>query len=440
MVMVRIVSADELLVPEGSHVLHIGPHKTGTTSLQSALFNSRDALAEQGVRFVGYNRHPISAILAITGRRSPFTDSGRPPGMDRWDEVLGAMRSAEEPRTVLSSEFFADADDEGIQRVVDAVGADRIQVVVTLRPLAKIIPSQWQQFIQSGRIDPLDEWLHRVFEDPGAEPTFWRRHRHDRLIERWAAVVGPERVRVVVVDDSDHSSILRSFESLLGLTPGTLVVDRSKSNRSLTLGEVEAVRLFNTAFWNARLGMALHTKVMRSGAAHFLQERRPEKDERKILLPQWALDAAEPVSRAIIDGVRATDVLLAGDLELLTAQPHSREEVGETEPVTADPVVAARLAMGVLLGTDAATGADPAAAVTTVAPGEDPRAAALEAARQELRREAQARAAAAEEAQRERAAQAAAYARIPRPRRFAARALRAAARRARGLARRFDGR
>ena len=50
---------------------------------------------------------------------------------------------------VLSSEFFADASPEAIRRVVGELDPAKVQVVVTLRPLARIIPSQWQQCVQN---------------------------------------------------------------------------------------------------------------------------------------------------------------------------------------------------------------------------------------------------------------------------------------------------
>ncbi len=38
-------------LPAGTRLLHIGPHKTGTTSVQAALFAARDTMAAHGVDF-----------------------------------------------------------------------------------------------------------------------------------------------------------------------------------------------------------------------------------------------------------------------------------------------------------------------------------------------------------------------------------------------------
>ena len=41
-------------LPEGSVLLHIGPHKTGTTAIQGALAAARAELAEHGVTYPGH--------------------------------------------------------------------------------------------------------------------------------------------------------------------------------------------------------------------------------------------------------------------------------------------------------------------------------------------------------------------------------------------------
>ena len=183
--------------------------------------------------------------------------------------------------------MLADARPEAIRRVIDDLGAERAHVVVTLRPLARIVPSQWQQFVQSGLRQSYDDWLDVMLKGPPPDPmpTFWFRHRHDQLIARWADVVGPERVTVVAVDDADHGMILRVFEQLTGLEHGTLVADRDLTNRSMTMPEIEVVRAFNQLAAAEGLSGPLQAKVMRFGAAAYMKTREPEADEPGIETP-----------------------------------------------------------------------------------------------------------------------------------------------------------
>ncbi len=338
-----------LPLPSGSRLVHIGPHKTGTTALQSAFHAARDDLLAQGVRYAGRGRHPMSAVLAVSGR--PSVTDAEPPPIKLWTSLLGEVRGATEPRVVLSSEFFADAPPEAISRIVADLDRARVQVVVTLRPLARILASQWQQHVQGGMQQPFDAWLASTFaaHDRGTATLFWRRHRHDALVERWAEVVGRERVTVVVVDERDHAFLLRSFERLVGVREGTLVAVPDRSNRSLTLPEVEALRAFNVAYKVEDLGKAVYAKAIRFGAARYLREREPAPDEPRVETPQWALDRAVEISTGMVAGIAAAGVRIVGDLDSLAAPQRSRL-AGAQQPVPCiPPEIAARLAMGIVI-------------------------------------------------------------------------------------------
>ena len=306
---------ESLLLPEGTRLVHIGPPKTGTTSLQRAFHGGRDAVRRQGVHYVGPTHQPVGPVLAVTGRTSPI--SGKPPSRWTWRLLVNEVRRAKEPRVVLSSEFLADARPDAIRTIVGDLGADQVHVVVTLRPLARIVPSQWQQFVQSGLRQGYDDWLEVMFNGPPPDPTptFWFRHHHDELVARWADVVGADNVTVVALDDANHAMVLRVFERLVGLREGTLVADRDVSNRSMTMPEIEVVRAFNELAVAEGLSGPLQTKVMRLGAAAYMKTREPEPDEPRIETPQWALDRAGEIAVGMVERIRASGVRIVGDLD-----------------------------------------------------------------------------------------------------------------------------
>jgi hypothetical protein len=345
------------LLPDGARLLHIGPHKTGTTSLQAALFASRAAMLEQGVRHLGRTRNPAAAVRAVTGQPAPTTPD-RPPSMRYWKDLVGEFRRAREPRVVVSSEFFAWARPEVIERIADDLDGDRLHVVVTLRPLGRILPSQWQQNVQAGLVLSYDDWLAQVFgtKKVRARTAFWRLHRHDELIERWAAVLGRDRVTAIVVDERDHGMLLRTFESLLGLREGTIAADHDLSNRSMTVPEVEAVRAFNAATRQLGIPRAVHAKAMRFGAAIHMKQRIPDPTEARIETPQWALDRAREVDLEIMPAIEASGVRVIGDLSSLGVPLVS---TGSLDPsaVTVPPRIAADMAVGILLASGLARAA-----------------------------------------------------------------------------------
>lgn len=359
-------------LPVGTRLVHIGPHKTGTTAVQSAFHQNRSALAEQGVHYAGSQRQPMQAVHAVTGRPSPYAD-GRVPAMRRWSALVGDIRGSKAERVAISSEGFADADEKAVRRIAADLDGGRLHVVVTLRPLAELLASQWQQHVQSGMTMAYESWLRAVFDEPEqrVSRTFWQRHRHDQLIRRWASEVGPANVTTIAGDPRDREALLRTFEALLGLTAGTLVPEPDLTNRSLTDAEAEAVRAFNAAFRAEGLGTGLHAKVMRFGAAELLKRREPSPDEPRIRTPEWALQRATEAASDIVDGIAASGVRVVGDLASLAPEPVVAPEPIEAERLAAEeawPKIGATMALGIVLASGLARGATSSAAVEAAWP------------------------------------------------------------------------
>jgi hypothetical protein len=336
-------------LPAGTRLLHIGPHKTGTTAIQGALFEAQDRLPAHGVEFPGTTRHPMEAVLAAVARPAMMGDVV--PTEQHWAGLVQQVRAAGRRTAVISSEFFADAEDDAtIARIVEQLGGDRVHVLVTLRPLARIMPSQWQQYVQNGLRMGYEDWLrHMLRKAPYEQPTpsFWRRHRHDRLVERWARAVGPERVTVVVVDDRDRDRLMRTFEALLGLPENLLQPVPDTANRSLTLAETEMLRNLNKEFRGNELPDELYSKLVRNGAVmHMKNTCSPTPEDVKISTPRWAVEEAARIAGEMMDGITRTGVRVLGDPALLSAVPESAGERPEKPRIA--PEVAAHALYGAL--------------------------------------------------------------------------------------------
>ncbi|MEV8599784.1 hypothetical protein AB0465_07755 [Streptomyces griseoviridis] len=343
-------------LPAGTRLLHIGPHKTGTTSIQGALFAARDRLPEHGVEFPARTRHPMEAALAACARPAMMGDAT--PTERHWTRLLRQVDATGRRTSVVSSEFFADAEDDAIvARIVEQLGGERVHVLVTLRPLARIMPSQWQQYVQNGLRMGYQDWLEHMlrkapYDKPN--PSFWRRHRHDRLVERWARAVGPERVTVVVVDDSDRGGLLRTFEALLGLPAGLLQPVPDAANRSLTLAETEMLRNLNKEFRGNGLPDELYSTLVRNGAVmHMKNACSPTPDDVRISTPGWALESAARIGARTAERITGLGVRVLGDPALLSAVPPEPARQPPAEPRVA-PEVAAQALYGVLAAAAAA--------------------------------------------------------------------------------------
>lgn len=361
------MAAPDLSLPGDACLLHIGPQKTGTTTVQGAFHKARPALLDHGVVYAGRDRQAMRAALAVTGR--PELKGQRPPAMSDWTSLTEQVAAAPDRRVVVSSEFFADTNDTILPRVVDELGGPRVHVVVTLRPLARILPSQWQQYVQNGMRTAYEPWLRAMFKKPPYReptPSFWNRHRHDRLIERWADAVGPDKTTVIVSDESDPLMLVRTFERLLALPEGVLVPDAERTNRSLTAGEIEFVRLLNQEFRERLWPEELYQKLFRAGALNRMKsEHEPAEDEPRITTPKWAIDRAVALNAEMVEKIETLGVRIIGDIGSLCKTPEPRGPAGP-------PLMSADSALQAVLGALLAAGAVPETAERPQRPEDRP--------------------------------------------------------------------
>lgn len=371
----------DLLLPPASRLVHIGPHKTGTTSVQHAFHVNRDELRRHRVHYTGLSEQPLLAALAVAGGGGMKGD--RPPRPEDWTELVEEVRAAGDQRVVVSSEFLCYADDAAARRVVTELPGGPVHVVVTLRSVAKIAPSQWQQYVQNGLRVPYTDWLDGMFRRPPYDqptPSFWRRHAHGELVRRWAAAVGPENLTVVVADDSDPAMLLRTFEAFVGLPAGLLELRDNAANRSLARGEIELVRFLNESFhkhrWAEPWTPEAHARIVRRGVVRLMKTgRRPAPGEARLIMPDWAVARAAEADARTVESIKSAGVRVVGSLDSLAqgSPPKVGEEADAPILIPADAAALAVLgAMGAGVKPDEGTRVVAAMAVLAATSGEQP--------------------------------------------------------------------
>jgi hypothetical protein len=269
----------------------------------------------------------------------------------------------------ISSEFFAGADDVQAARIIRELGGDRVHVALTLRPVSRILASRWQQNVQEGARYSFDQWLHWVFEQPseGSGATFWSRQRHDRLAARWASIVGPERLSVVMVDEQNKSAIFQAFEELLGLQDGTLKPQNDTENRSMTAEEIELFRALNEQFAEAGITRPLLYKMITRGTALYMKDRTIGPNEPKQQPPSWAVNRADLVGWESAAAILALGVHVIWNLDSLGGTTPQGDAAAQIPPLATTAAnassaaarqvpeeVATRAAMGMLFASGAA--------------------------------------------------------------------------------------
>jgi hypothetical protein len=322
-----------LLLPSGSCLLHVGPYKTGSSSIQAALHQQRELLRDHGVRYAGRTSRARRAGWAVIGT----TPRGRRTAtIEEWLELVDEVRSAHEARVCVSTEDLARVDEATARRVVGDLGVERTHVLTVVRRLDRLLPSQWQQRAQSLKTDDYDDYLHAVL-DPDGPPdhqsrrAFWASHDLAKVLDTWAGAAGRERVIAVVADESDRGLLPRTFEQLLGLPDGALQ-EAPGANPSLSHNAVELLRRLNVLAEERRWPDEVYTRVVREAAHAMKHAGRSEHDAAVPRLPSWAADRVRELSEQRADALAEAGVRVVGDpatLRLVEA-----EEPGDLRPGT----------------------------------------------------------------------------------------------------------
>lgn len=336
-------------LPEDAVLLHIGPHKTGTTAIQGTLAMAREDLAAHGVTYPGPRGAHHDAARVILGRPAGWAHDSAPlPDESVWRDLVTAIHEAP-GRVVVSSEFFALINADGRARVVEEIGRDRLYLLVAARNPGSIALSTWQQVLREGKTGRLEDWLQRSFRrpEPGyATAGFWSWAEPSTLVEDWSQVVDLDRIRVVVIDETDRVLLPTTFEQLLGLPAETLSTRTPPSrNRSLTAPEAELLRCA-TALTKAQLRWDEFSLFYRMGyARRMLDVRVPPKGEARLVLPTWAASQVAAEAGASVERLLASGVSVIGDLENMRRVP----AVADAEPIQQVPVdLAAEALTGVI--------------------------------------------------------------------------------------------
>jgi hypothetical protein len=319
------MTAGGQLLPEGSRLVHIGPHKTGSTAIQVALDALGDRLTEHGVSYVttGGSYRPRKAGWALGVRGRPSGSTKPPP--KHWRRFVEAVAASEATRVCVSNEDFGRATPRQVTRIVEDLGGDRVHVVAVARRLDRYLSSQWQERVKAGDDRAFETWLRVVLDTDSPDPDWDRRNvwfSHDvrALVERWVDVVGPDRFTLVVADEGDHGQLPRTFESLLGLPVGFVVPDPSRSNRGLSWAETELVRATNEVLEGRGCTQSQRRPLLIRGFLREMQARPMPAGPKSPPLPEWAAERLRELSDRRVQDVVALatgGVHLVGDPELM---------------------------------------------------------------------------------------------------------------------------
>lgn len=308
-------------MPAQTVYVHVGLPKTGTTYIQSALWESRDRLAAAGCLVPGEGRGASwIAVSDLLGRR-PRGDEA-PTVEGAWGGLVESVRDWDGDRVILSQELLGSATRSQAQRMVRSLRPCDVHVVVTVRDLARTLPSVWQQEIRKGRTWTWREFVAAVRDpDSGAATAgvaFWLRFDVERILRIWGGVVPPAHIHVVIVPPrgAPADDLLGRFAAATGVDRGILTSARPDVNTAIGLAETEVLRRLNVGLDGALNERQYDRAVVRS-VVPALQARATATTGR---LPVAHQDWVAAKSEELVAVLQGHPGQVVGDLSDLAAQ------------------------------------------------------------------------------------------------------------------------
>lgn len=323
--------------------LHIGLQKTGTSFVQRVLWDSQEALDASGVSLVPATKLAMFRLmLDVRGRFDPAID---PPAVGeavaRFPRQLDRARDT----ALVTQESLSAATPEQVDRLLAAARDREVHVIVTARDLGRLVPSAWQQTLQSGRSRSLPGYLARLAATDGQDARIWATMDLPRILARWSARVPAERIHVVTVPPpgAPPRELLDRFCSVVGIDTSVLTVDEgSRANRGLRWEQAEVLREVNRLLPEEVRRRDVYGDVVKRyfavsvlGGAQGTPIRLPA-DRRR-----WCTSIAERHIAAVRDG----GYRVVGDLdELLPVPAAFAEDAGRPDDARVAAVAAEAIA------------------------------------------------------------------------------------------------
>jgi hypothetical protein len=171
--------------------------KSATSYLQDLFDHNQPLLAAQGLLWTRAGDNFLAIDDLVGTRRQRL-------GIDGAWERLSAQLSAHDGDALISNELLATAAPRKRVALVTALQEYEVQVVVTARDLARVVPSQWQTSVRNRGTTRWRDFVRAVLDEPEGEvgAAFWRRHDVPAILERWGRHVPPEQMTLVTVPAS----------------------------------------------------------------------------------------------------------------------------------------------------------------------------------------------------------------------------------------------
>lgn len=334
--------------------LHVGLPKSGTSYLQAVLAENKTRLADRvGLLFPGKSWQ--DQVKAVRDARSQKRHGGSSGDAGAWNRLVQEI-SDWDGDAVVSMEWLGGAPTDQVAHAVASLAPSRVEVILTVRDLARTIPAAWQEFLQNGEVWSWSEFLGAVSsENPRATPPgnlFWAQQDLGKILAIWRDSVPSPQLHVVTLPPAGTPAgeLWSRFSQVLGIDGSLFDASGRGSNESLGRESTELMRRLNEVCRAREVEWKTYEEMFKQALAKRGLSKRKHAESPPRRLPPELEGWARARTTQQVAAIAASGAAIVGDLDDLRPVFGPPETAGDE--ATTDGVLAAALEGLVALAKD----------------------------------------------------------------------------------------
>lgn len=172
------------------YVIHIGPHKTGSTYLQYTFGRNRDWLGGHGILYP--NQWRLSERYPVHRRLVDDLEEGNAT----LEKNFSALHASPSPVVLISSEDLSELSVNHLRYLRDLLQLNPIRIVFYCRSWASLVYSSWKMLVNQGNPYILPDIVLDHLVDPVKSDVV----NFDIVIGRYAEVFGKDNINIISYD------------------------------------------------------------------------------------------------------------------------------------------------------------------------------------------------------------------------------------------------
>ena len=285
---------------------------------------NRDAIRAQDVEYTCGKGEPyqVFAVWDLQGRRPRGSDDKRIAGS--WPALVRAINTSGRRTALISEERLSMSTLRQLRTAVKAFPDSEVHVIVTVRDLARVLVSAWQEDLKNDKT-----WTWKEYVDAARDPAkvalspargFWLRQDVVKICETWEAAVPASRLHLVTVPPSQAPPqlLVERFASVVGFDPALLTAKPGWTNETVGVAATEVIRRVNERL-DGRLKQRQYDFAIKTTVVPMLARRT---EPVRFTLPAEELPWVTERAAEMVAQLTARGYPVVGDLEDLRPQAH----------------------------------------------------------------------------------------------------------------------